>query len=45
LLKAGGSKPPVDLLIDGGVDLRTPGPIKEALEVFSSLVDEMNGLL
>ncbi|MGA1848446.1 MAG: oligoendopeptidase F [Thermoplasmatota archaeon] len=45
MLKAGGSKPPVDLLIDAGVDLRTPEPIKEALEVFSSLVKEMEGLL
>lgn len=45
MLKAGGSKPPVDLLIEAGVDLRTPEPVKEALEVFSSLVDEMDRLL
>jgi oligoendopeptidase F len=45
MLKAGGSKPPVELLLDAGVDLRTPEPIKEALGVFSNLVDEMDGLL
>jgi oligoendopeptidase F len=45
MLKAGGSKPPVELLKDAGVDLSTPEPISEALKVFGSLVTEMNGLL
>jgi oligoendopeptidase F len=45
MLKSGGSKPPLDLLMDAGVDLRTPAPISEALEVFGSLVKEMDGLL
>ncbi|MEA3559196.1 MAG: M3 family metallopeptidase, partial [Candidatus Thermoplasmatota archaeon] len=45
LLKAGGSKPPVELLKDAGVDLSTPAPIREALKVFSGLVSEMCGLV
>ncbi|MFO8051641.1 MAG: oligoendopeptidase F [Thermoplasmatota archaeon] len=45
LLKAGSSRPPMDLLKDAGMDLSTPTPIKEALKVFSGLVDEMGALL
>lgn len=45
LLKAGGSKPPLDILKDAGVDLTSPAPIMEALEVFSGLVDRFERLL
>ena len=45
LLKSGSSKPPVDLLKDAGVDLSTPAPISEALEVFGGLVKEMDRLI
>lgn len=45
MLKAGGSKPPVELLRDAGVDLSTPEPISEALKVFSSLVKEIGPLI
>lgn len=45
MLKAGGSKPPVELLKDAGVDLSTPEPISEALKVFGSLITEMEGML
>ncbi len=44
MLRAGGSKPPLDLLKDAGVDLSTPAPISEALRVFSDLVDRFKGL-
>jgi oligoendopeptidase F len=45
MLKAGGSRPPVELLKLAGVDLSTPEPITEALKVFGTLVDEMDGLI
>jgi len=40
-LKAGGSRPPLDLLRDAGVDLTGPGPVKRALAVFDRMVGEM----
>ncbi|MGA1866023.1 MAG: oligoendopeptidase F [Thermoplasmatota archaeon] len=45
LLKAGGSKPPVDLLKEAGVDLRTVDPITEALNEFGDLVTHMDRLI
>jgi len=41
-LKAGGSKYPLDILADAGVDLRTPQPIREALDEFDRYVDELS---
>jgi len=37
-LAAGGSKDPLDLLKDAGVDMTTAEPIKKALDLFSDLV-------
>ncbi len=45
MLSAGGSKPPLDLLRDAGVDLSTPAPITEALRVFTDLVQRFDDLL
>ncbi|MGA1820234.1 MAG: oligoendopeptidase F [Thermoplasmatota archaeon] len=45
LLEAGGSKPPLELLIDAGVDMRTTEPITEALKVFGGLVSRMDDLI
>ncbi len=45
MLKAGGSKPPIDLLRDVGVDLSTPKPVDDGLKLFDSLVDDLSGLL
>ncbi|MBN1389340.1 MAG: oligoendopeptidase F [Candidatus Thermoplasmatota archaeon] len=45
LLRSGGSKPPVDLLIEAGVDLRTTAPITEALKVFGDLVTRLERLI
>lgn len=44
-LRSGGSKPPLDTLADAGVDLRSPEPVKRALDVFSALIDEMEELV
>ena len=40
-LKSGGSKYPIDLLKDAGVDMNSPEPINTALLKFSVLVDEL----
>ena len=44
-LKGGGSKWPLDLLRDAGVDLEKPEPVATALGHFSSLVDQLEDLL
>ncbi|MGR3179988.1 MAG: oligoendopeptidase F [Candidatus Anammoxibacter sp.] len=44
-LKSGGSKYPLELLADAGVDMASPEPINAALDVFKSLVDELDSLL
>lgn len=40
-LKSGGSKYPLELLKDAGVDMSSPEPIEKAVEVFQGLVDEL----
>jgi len=44
LLSAGGSKFPLDLLRDAGVDMSKPAPILAALKQFDGLVAEMEGI-
>ncbi len=44
-LKAGGSKFPLDLLRDAGVDLTKPEPVATAMNRFKKLVDELEGLV
>lgn len=44
-LSSGCSDDPVSLLKKAGVDMSTAQPIKEALEVFGSLLDELEKLL
>ncbi|MDF2984711.1 MAG: oligoendopeptidase [Eubacterium sp.] len=44
-LKSGGSNYPLDLLKIAGVDLSTPQPIQEALNVFEKTLDELEELL
>ncbi|MBM3381528.1 MAG: oligoendopeptidase F [Betaproteobacteria bacterium] len=39
LLKAGGSKSPLDILLEAGVDLRTPEPIEKAFVTYSRFVE------
>ena len=40
-LSSGGSDYPIDLLKKAGVDVTSPEPVKNALKIFSRLVDNM----
>lgn len=44
-LSGGCSKSPIDLLKGAGVDMTGPEPVKQALELFGRLLDEMDALL
>lgn len=44
-LSAGCSKDPVSILKDAGVDMSTKKPIEEALQLFDSLINEMEALM
>ena len=44
-LKSGGSDYPLNLLKKAGVDMTTPEPIVKAIEVFGSLIDQMERLV
>ena len=44
-LKSGGSKFPLDLLRDAGVDLTKPEPVATAMNRFKTLVDELAELV
>jgi oligoendopeptidase F len=44
-LQGGCSKDPLDLLRDAGVDMEQPGPVDTAVSHFSTLVDQLEGLL
>ena len=43
-LSGGCSKDPIDLLNGAGVDMASPQPIQAALDLFDSLLDEMETL-
>ncbi len=40
-LKLGGSKFPLDQLVDAGIDMRSPEPVKQAIQHFDQLVDRL----
>ncbi len=44
-LSGGCSKDPIDLLKGAGVDMASPQPIQEALDLFDALLDEMEHLI
>ena len=44
-LSGGCSKSPVDLLKGAGVDMSSPEPVEQALELFGTLLDEMEALV
>jgi oligoendopeptidase F len=44
MLRGGGSKFPLDLLRDAGVDLSQPAPIEAAIQQFDRMVGEMETL-
>ena len=43
-LSGGCSKSPIDLLKDAGVDMTAPEPVEQALQLFGTLLDEMEAL-
>jgi len=43
-LSGGCSKSPIDLLKGAGVDMTSPEPVNQALELFGELLDEMGSL-
>ena len=45
MLSAGGSKYPIDLLKEAGVDMTTPAPFNAAMREMNSIMDEMEKLL
>jgi oligoendopeptidase F len=45
LLRAGGSKYPIDLLRDAGVDMTTPAPFRAAIAEMSATMDEVERVL
>ncbi len=45
MLSAGGSRYPVDLLRDAGVDMTTPAPFAAAMEEMNRTMDEMESVL
>jgi oligoendopeptidase F len=44
MLKAGSSRPPVEILQSAGVDLTTPKPFLDMLDLFEDTVDEFDTL-
>ena len=44
-LSGGCSKSPIDLLKGAGVDMTSPAPVEEALQLFGTLLDEMEALM
>ena len=44
-LSGGCSKTPIDLLKGAGVDMTSPAPVNQALELFGKLLDEMEELM
>jgi oligoendopeptidase F len=45
LLKAGSSKPPVQLLKDAGVDMTTPAPFQSMMRAMNRIMDQMEEIL
>ncbi len=44
-LQSGGSRPPLELLAEAGVDLRTAAPLQAAVDYFSILIQEFQMLI
>jgi oligoendopeptidase F len=44
-LSGGCSRSPIDLLKGAGVDMTSPEPVNQALQLFDSLLDEMEALI
>ena len=44
-LSSGGSKPPLELLREIGVDLETPAPVEDSMKMLTSLVNKLEPML
>ena len=44
-LSGGCSQDPIDLLRGAGVDMASPKPVQDALDLFGTLIDEMESLM
>ncbi len=44
-LKSGGTKPPVELLQDAGVDMTSPEPIRAAMRLMNGVLDQIDEIL
>ncbi len=44
-LSGGCTKPPIELLKDAGIDMASPKPINDALDLFDKLIDEFEELI
>lgn len=44
-LRGGGSRFPLDLLSDAGIDMRSPAPVEQAIAKFETLVSQLDTLL
>lgn len=44
-LKSGCTKSPVELLRMAGVDMASPKPVEDAIELFDSLIDEFESIM
>lgn len=44
-LRSGGSRFPIETLVEAGVDMRTPDPVNATLDLFTKRVDELTQLL
>jgi oligoendopeptidase F len=44
-LKSGGAKFPIDTLRDAGVDMKSPGPIEKAMDLFQKRIAQLRELL
>jgi oligoendopeptidase F len=45
MLRAGGSKYPIDLLKEAGVDMTTSAPFDAAMAEMSAIMDQMEAIL
>jgi oligoendopeptidase F len=45
LLKAGSSKPPVEILQDAGVDMTTPAPFRATMQAMEEIMDQIEEIL
>jgi oligoendopeptidase F len=45
VLKAGSSRPPVDILKSAGIDMTTPQPIRDTVAAMDDIMDQIETIL